>query len=121
MAPRRGGPPRHAPGPARGGSDGDGGPLMEITVLGATGGTGRHLVAQALQRGHTVRAIARDPSRITADLTQRVADDTSPARRVVGGASPTSVAGDAGITPRVADGTSPARRVAGGASSTSAV
>jgi putative NADH-flavin reductase len=36
---------------------------MRVTVLGATGGTGRHLVAQALERGHQVDAIARDPAR----------------------------------------------------------
>src|ERR1700683_1269948 len=34
---------------------------MRITVLGATGGTGRHLVTQALERGHQVDAIVRDP------------------------------------------------------------
>ncbi|MER7273202.1 NAD(P)H-binding protein [Dactylosporangium sp. NPDC000244] len=37
---------------------------MELTVLGATGGTGRELVRQALDRGHAVRAVARDPSRL---------------------------------------------------------
>src|ERR1700677_2438377 len=35
---------------------------MRITVLGATGGTGRHLVAQALGRGHQVDVIVRDPA-----------------------------------------------------------
>jgi len=36
---------------------------MRIAVLGATGGTGRLLVAQALERGHQVDAIVRDPGR----------------------------------------------------------
>jgi hypothetical protein len=36
---------------------------MRVTVLGATGGTGRLLVAQALERGHQVDAIVRDPAR----------------------------------------------------------
>jgi uncharacterized protein YbjT (DUF2867 family) len=36
---------------------------MRITVLGATGGTGRQLVTQALERGHQVDAIVRDPRR----------------------------------------------------------
>jgi uncharacterized protein len=36
---------------------------MRITVLGASGGTGRQLVAQALQRGHQVDALVRDPGR----------------------------------------------------------
>jgi uncharacterized protein len=34
---------------------------MRITVLGATGGTGRHLVTQAVERGHQVDAVVRDP------------------------------------------------------------
>jgi hypothetical protein len=34
---------------------------MRVTVVGATGGTGRHLVTQALERGHQVDAIVRDP------------------------------------------------------------
>lgn len=36
---------------------------MRVTVLGASGGTGRHLVAPALERGHDVDAITRDPAR----------------------------------------------------------
>ncbi|XP_029685270.1 flavin reductase (NADPH)-like [Takifugu rubripes] len=38
---------------------------MKITVLGATGQTGQHLVNEALQQGHTVTAVARDPGKIT--------------------------------------------------------
>jgi NAD(P)-dependent dehydrogenase (short-subunit alcohol dehydrogenase family) len=34
---------------------------MRVAVLGASGGTGRQLVAQALQRGHQVDALVRDP------------------------------------------------------------
>ncbi len=33
-------------------------------VLGATGGTGKHFVAQALADGHTVRALVRTPSKL---------------------------------------------------------
>jgi uncharacterized protein len=38
---------------------------MNLTVLAASGRTGSELVRQALVRGHTVTAIARDPARIT--------------------------------------------------------
>jgi Putative NADH-flavin reductase len=34
---------------------------MHITVCGATGGTGRHVVRQALDAGHRVTAIVRNP------------------------------------------------------------
>ena len=51
---------------------------MEITVLGATGATGAELTRQALERGHTVTAVARNPDRITlpaSDRLLRVAGD----------------------------------------------
>jgi uncharacterized protein len=37
---------------------------MNLTVLAASGRTGLAIIRQALQRGHTVTAIARDPERI---------------------------------------------------------
>ncbi|MCD0452373.1 SDR family oxidoreductase [Actinocorallia sp. API 0066] len=37
---------------------------MRLTVLGATGRTGRHLVRQALDAGHHVTAVVRDPARL---------------------------------------------------------
>jgi len=37
---------------------------MRIAVLGSTGGTGHQLLTQALDRGHTVVAVVRDPSRL---------------------------------------------------------
>jgi len=37
---------------------------MRITVFGATGGTGHHLVRQALAAGHHVTAVVRDPARL---------------------------------------------------------
>jgi uncharacterized protein YbjT (DUF2867 family) len=51
---------------------------MQLTILAASGGTGRELTRQALERGHTVISIARTPARIdlpdSARLT-RVAGD----------------------------------------------
>ncbi|GAA0237375.1 SDR family oxidoreductase [Cryptosporangium japonicum] len=37
---------------------------MKITVLGATGGVGRHVVTQALADGDQVTAVVRDPSKL---------------------------------------------------------
>jgi uncharacterized protein YbjT (DUF2867 family) len=37
---------------------------MQIAVFGATGGTGREVVRQALEQGHTVRALVRDPAKL---------------------------------------------------------
>ncbi len=36
---------------------------MQVTVLGATGRTGRLIVEELVRRGHQVRAVVRDPSR----------------------------------------------------------
>lgn len=56
---------------------------MKLTVLAASGRTGLAITRQALQRGHTVTAIARDPERITlADsprLQKRAGDVNDPA------------------------------------------
>ncbi|XP_051981575.1 flavin reductase (NADPH)-like [Xyrauchen texanus] len=38
---------------------------MKVAVLGATGQTGQQLVNQALQQGHTVTAIVRNPGKLT--------------------------------------------------------
>lgn len=38
---------------------------MKIAVLGATGQTGLQLVSQALQQGHIVTAIVRNPGKMT--------------------------------------------------------
>lgn len=53
---------------------------MKLTVFGATGGTGRQVVRQALDAGHSVTAVVRDPARlpvshpalevVTADVTE---------------------------------------------------
>jgi putative NADH-flavin reductase len=38
-----------------------------VLIVGATGGTGRQLVTQALERGYLVTALVRDPSRLQVD------------------------------------------------------
>lgn len=58
---------------------------MELTILAASGATGLELTRQALQRGHTVTAIARTPDRITvADSSRliRVAADVRDQRSI---------------------------------------
>lgn len=37
---------------------------MQLLVVGATGGTGKQAVEQALQRGHFVTALVRDPAKL---------------------------------------------------------
>lgn len=38
---------------------------MKIAVVGATGQTGQQLVSQALQQGHMVTALVRNPGKLT--------------------------------------------------------
>jgi putative NADH-flavin reductase len=38
---------------------------MKVTVFGATGGIGGHVVRQALDAGHKVTAVVRDPARLS--------------------------------------------------------
>jgi uncharacterized protein YbjT (DUF2867 family) len=58
---------------------------MELTILAASGATGLELTRQALERGHTVTAIARTPERIAvADSSRliRVAADVRDPRSI---------------------------------------
>lgn len=50
---------------------------MRIVLFGATGKTGRHLLDQALDHGHQVRAVVRTPSKLTvsSDKLEVVAGD----------------------------------------------
>ena len=41
-----------------------------VLIVGATGGTGRQLVTQALERGYAVTALVRDPSRLRVEHPQ---------------------------------------------------
>lgn len=42
---------------------------MNLTIFGGTGRTGRHVVTLALQAGHGVTVLARDPSKLAANAT----------------------------------------------------
>ncbi|QKW51765.1 NAD(P)-dependent oxidoreductase [Streptomyces buecherae] len=56
---------------------------MRLTVFGATGGTGRLLVRQALDAGHQVTAVVRDPARLAVthpELTVVTAPDLTDER-----------------------------------------
>ncbi len=60
---------------------------MKLAILGATGGTGRELVRQALERGHEVVALVRDPARADFDdhpRLRRVRVDAADARSLAG-------------------------------------
>ncbi len=54
---------------------------MNLLIVGATGGTGRQLVTQALGRGHRVTALVRRPARFDPDpgLTTAVGNVLDPA------------------------------------------
>jgi putative NADH-flavin reductase len=45
-------------------------PDKRLLVLGATGGTGQHVVAEALRRGFVVTALVRDPARLSIESDQ---------------------------------------------------
>ena len=45
-------------------------PPTRILIVGATGGTGQQLVAQALERGYAVTALVREPSRLHVEHPQ---------------------------------------------------
>ncbi len=55
----RGSRPRRAATGSSGGGD-----AKRLLIIGATGGTGRQLVAQALARGHAVTVLVRNPAKL---------------------------------------------------------
>lgn len=64
--------------------------LMRIALFGATGGTGRQVLDQAIAQGHSVSALVRDPSKMPdrAGLTLVVGDvlDRDATERCIDGA-----------------------------------
>lgn len=65
-------------------------PTHRIALFGATGGTGRQIVAQALEAGHTVQALVRDPARLPVQhphlhlITGNVLDSDAVERTITG-------------------------------------
>jgi nucleoside-diphosphate-sugar epimerase len=51
---------------------------MRLTVFGATGGIGRHILGQAVAAGHDVTAVARSPQDLSADVRAIRADLAAP-------------------------------------------
>jgi putative NADH-flavin reductase len=56
---------------------------MKLLILGATGLTGRQLVRQALDAGHSVAALVRDPRKVT-DSIEVVQSDAANSSAVAG-------------------------------------
>ncbi|WP_457032340.1 NAD(P)-dependent oxidoreductase [Kitasatospora sp. P5_F3] len=50
---------------------------MKLTILAATGATGRHLLTQALAAGHQVTAVVRNPAKLTEPSVRTVTADLS--------------------------------------------
>ena len=64
--------------------------IMHLSVFGGTGNTGRHLIEQALRKGHEVTALTKDPGKLPVHphlhaVTGDVRDEQS-VRKVVAGA-----------------------------------
>ena len=45
---------------------------MKLTIFAATGGIGRHVLEQAVARGHEVTAVVRDPKKLSEHVRQKV-------------------------------------------------
>jgi len=58
---------------------------MKLLILGGTGSTGHHLVQQALEAGHSVAALARDPRKVTEPI-EVIEGDATDASTVAGAA-----------------------------------
>lgn len=59
---------------------------MKLLILGATGPTGQQLVTQALESGHDVAVLVRDPARITGPV-EVIRGDATDASAIAGACS----------------------------------
>lgn len=65
--------------------------MNRLLILGATGGTGRHVVTQALEAGHEVTAYVRDPAKLQVKherlrvMVGAIADDATPVQEAMKG------------------------------------
>src|SRR4029078_4882743 len=65
--------------------------MQKLRIFGATGATGQHVVRQALERGHQVTALVRDPTRLPIQHERlrvtigTIADDSAPLRQSMDG------------------------------------
>lgn len=64
---------------------------MNLTILGASGRIGRHILEQALEAGHDVNVLVRDPARLGVDpsrvrIVTGTVDDGDAVERAVAGA-----------------------------------
>lgn len=57
---------------------------MKIVVFGATGNAGRRIVKEALDRGHTVTGVARDPGKPSDPRARMVQGDATDAASIEG-------------------------------------
>lgn len=55
---------------------------MKLTILGASGGVGRELVTQAVERGHAVRAVVRRPTAFPAGVETSVVEDVTDVKQI---------------------------------------
>lgn len=73
---------------------------MKLTIVGATGGVGRHLVDQALEAGHCVTAAVRNPAALPVDVPHAWIDLGDPDERALEAAVGEADAVLSGLGPR---------------------
>jgi putative NADH-flavin reductase len=73
---------------------------MRLTIVAATGGIGRAMLEQAVDAGHEVTAVVRDPSRLSRDVIAVPVDLSEPDPRALEMAVVTADAVLSGLGPR---------------------